>query len=301
MRAEFFYGGAMPKQQRPEKTTSLSKACRECGSEIPQSARVCHVCKAGQSGWRRLITSVTLFLGLITAFSSGCAFVASKYPEVRNEFFPEKLNVKVISASAWGEITVVNNNRYPIVVKSMEFQSEIRYDEIDERSDSRGLVFKQKGINQTVSPNSSLSHYLPGTRMAGQHATKDELFQALWRSSAQKYKGLQSRVADLESLVEKKGCVTYQMLTKSSTEYAGYQEQLRQLDLIVADPKKQPPAKWHERIVEFPASLKIRVLPVHPRKKAIETIDVPDVTLVMYKRNTEECNVWFATVKPSAS
>lgn len=56
-----------PSTERPSAST---KPCRECGSVIPSSARLCKECKSYQSGWRAVVSVSTPVLALAVALVS---------------------------------------------------------------------------------------------------------------------------------------------------------------------------------------------------------------------------------------
>src|SRR5262245_8734948 len=83
---------------------ATTKDCTACGSPIPQSAKLCAVCKIYQGGWRKFFHSLLTSLPLWVAAGS---LLVWAWPAARILLFPRD-DIRVISLNSFDGGLVLN-------------------------------------------------------------------------------------------------------------------------------------------------------------------------------------------------
>lgn len=94
---------------------ATTKNCKECGSPIPQSAKLCSVCKTYQQRWRAFIHFLSSSTPLWVAAASLFLWAITQLPTVRILIRPRE-DVQVIAANLQRGAVIVNRGDYEVFV-----------------------------------------------------------------------------------------------------------------------------------------------------------------------------------------
>lgn len=94
---------------------ATTKDCRECGSPILQSAKLCPVCKTYQGGWNKFVHFVLTSLPLWAAAASLVVWAFAQWPTVQIYFWSRE-DIQVIAANPLQGAIIVNRGDHEVFV-----------------------------------------------------------------------------------------------------------------------------------------------------------------------------------------
>lgn len=94
---------------------ATTKNCNVCGSPIPQSAKLCPVCKNYQGGWSKVFHSLLSSLPLWAAAAALVVWAFAQWPTVRIYFWPRE-DIQVIVANPLEGAVIVNRGDHEVFV-----------------------------------------------------------------------------------------------------------------------------------------------------------------------------------------
>ena len=94
---------------------ATTRNCNACGSPIPQSAKLCPVCKTYQSRWRAAVHFLSASTPLWVAAASLFLWAITQLPTIRILIWPRE-DVQVIAANPLEGAVIINRGDYEVFV-----------------------------------------------------------------------------------------------------------------------------------------------------------------------------------------